>query len=188
MRLGNGRNYIQTVTEKAHFNQIKMREILLLLVLLGVHAQTRDHLVEAVTTPVTKISTTKPPPTKPTTKTTVKPTTEVTVTSGNTTVLSTTNTTHLSKNDTTLASSGILYYLDNGVLYRMLYVVVGLSGIVAIYFIVRAVKTRRRKSKSKKYGVIDGSVDMELQPLDNDEDEEDMTLFDVSKNRKGRHK
>ena len=36
--------------------------------------------------------------------------------------------------------------------------------------------------------MIDGGVDMELQPLDNDEDEEDMTLFDVSKNKRGRHK
>jgi len=67
----------------------------------------------------------------------------------------------------------------NGLLQRSLYVAIGISSIVAIYFIVRAVKTRGRR-KAKKYGVIHGTGSMELQPLDKDvdEEEEDMTLFD----------
>ncbi|KAM7451110.1 hypothetical protein ABFA07_001181 [Porites harrisoni] len=69
----------------------------------------------------------------------------------------------------------------HGLLQRSLYVAVGISAIVVIYFIVRAVKTRGRR-KAKKYGVIHGTGSAELQPLEKameeEEEEEDMTLFD----------
>ncbi|CAH3191734.1 unnamed protein product [Porites evermanni] len=69
----------------------------------------------------------------------------------------------------------------HGLLQRSLYVAVGISALVVIYFIVRAVKTRGRR-KAKKYGVIHGTGSAELQPLDKateeEEEEEDMTLFD----------
>ncbi|KAL9989076.1 hypothetical protein ACROYT_G003584 [Oculina patagonica] len=69
---------------------------------------------------------------------------------------------------------------QNGMLERSLYVAIGISALVAIYFIVRWMKTKGRR-KAKKYGVIHGTGELELQPLDKhmDEDEEDMTLFDV---------
>lgn len=55
---------------------------------------------------------------------------------------------------------------------------VGISVIVAIYFIVRSIKSKGRR-KAKKYGVIRSAGEPELQPLDEgDEEEEDMTLFD----------
>ncbi|EDO33306.1 predicted protein [Nematostella vectensis] len=64
-------------------------------------------------------------------------------------------------------------------LKRMLYVAVGLSILIAVYFIFKTIQTRRRKSKSKKYGVIHTTGDLEMQPLDReDDDEDDMTVFD----------
>jgi len=70
-------------------------------------------------------------------------------------------------------------------LERSLYVAVGISALVAIYFIVRWVKTRGRR-KAKKYGVIHGTGELELQPLDKhtDEDEEDIALFDVKDSKR----
>lgn len=68
----------------------------------------------------------------------------------------------------------------DGMLQRSLYVAIGISTLVALYLIVRTIKTRRRR-KAKKYGVIHGAASAELQPLDRDvdEEEEDLTLFDV---------
>lgn len=68
----------------------------------------------------------------------------------------------------------------NGMLQRSLYVAIGISTLVALYFIVQTLKTRGRR-KAKKYGVIHGAASVELQPLDRDvdEEEEDMTLFDM---------
>lgn len=67
---------------------------------------------------------------------------------------------------------------NSGLLQRSLYVAVGVSAIVAIYFIVRAVKTRGRR-KAKKYGVIHGNG--ETEPLERgveEEEDDDMTVFD----------
>ena len=43
-------------------------------------------------------------------------------------------------------------------------------------------RTRRRKNKSRKYGLISSSGnDLEMEPLDqDDEDDEDMTVFEVN--------
>lgn len=42
-------------------------------------------------------------------------------------------------------------------------------------------RTRRRKSKTKKYGVITTPAsDLEMTPLDQDDDDEDMTVFEVN--------
>lgn len=70
--------------------------------------------------------------------------------------------------------------VTDGMLQRSLYVAIGISTLVALYLIVRTIKTRRRR-KAKKYGVIHGAASSELQPLDRDveEEEEDLTLFDV---------
>lgn len=72
-----------------------------------------------------------------------------------------------------------LFKDNSGLLQRSLYVAIAVSSVVAIYFIVRAVKTRGRR-KAKKYGVIQGTGETEFQPLDaaEEEEDEDMTLFD----------
>lgn len=74
---------------------------------------------------------------------------------------------------------------NSGMLERSLYVAIGISALVAIYFIVRWVKTRGRR-KAKKYGVIHGTGEPELQPLEKhtDEDEEDIALFDVKDSKR----
>jgi len=71
---------------------------------------------------------------------------------------------------------------EKGTIKRAFYVLIGITGIVVIYFIVRTVKSRRRRSKSKKYGVISmpGNDDLEMAPLDADDDEDDVTVFEVN--------
>ncbi|XP_068695677.1 uncharacterized protein [Montipora capricornis] len=72
-----------------------------------------------------------------------------------------------------------LFNDNSGLLQRSLYVAIAISAVVAIYFIVRAVKTKGRR-KAKKYGVIQGTGETEFQPLDaaEEEEDEDMTLYD----------
>ncbi|CAD5122551.1 DgyrCDS10966 [Dimorphilus gyrociliatus] len=60
------------------------------------------------------------------------------------------------------------------VVWRSFFVFIGLAAIVLIYFGIRAIRLKRKKSR--KYGVLT-NTDMELTPLDA-EDEDDMTLFD----------
>lgn len=69
-----------------------------------------------------------------------------------------------------------------GMLLRTLYVLVGVTTVVAIYFVVKAVRLRRRRSKSKKYGIITTPAsDLEMAPLDQgDDDDEDMTVFEMN--------
>ncbi|XP_013781681.1 membrane protein FAM174B-like [Limulus polyphemus] len=64
---------------------------------------------------------------------------------------------------------------------QTLYVVFAGMVIVMIYFVIRMVRSRRRKNKSRKYGLITASgSEVEMQPLDkSDDDEEDAVLFDV---------
>ena len=46
-------------------------------------------------------------------------------------------------------------------------------------------RLRSKRSKSKKYGVIatSGSDNLEMTPLDQDDDDEDLTVFDVNGRR-----
>ncbi|CAH1254475.1 C19orf24 [Branchiostoma lanceolatum] len=94
------------------------------------------------------------------------------------TVLKTTN--HSNSSYPTVAvPKGSLWPYSSEVVKRMLYVLIGVTALVVLYFIVRAVRLRRRRSKSKKYGVLTTSADMEMAPLDQDDDDEDMTMFDI---------
>nr|XP_042907807.1 uncharacterized protein LOC107456310 [Parasteatoda tepidariorum] len=69
--------------------------------------------------------------------------------------------------------------IKSGALQRTGFVVLGFMIIILLFFVVRSVRMHHKKSKSRKYGVIT-STDMEMVPLDNDdEEEEEMTLFDV---------
>lgn len=123
-----------------------------------------------VTQPTSKVNATMTPTQPPTTnKSSGNESFSETVTSSTSTSGSVESTGTMEKRDT------------HGLLQRSLYVAVGISAIVVIYFIVRAVKTRGRR-KAKKYGVIHGTGSAELQPLEKameeEEEEEDMTLFD----------
>ncbi|CAL1535590.1 unnamed protein product [Lymnaea stagnalis] len=73
-------------------------------------------------------------------------------------------------------------------LLRTLYVTLGVTGIVVVYFIIRAVRLRRKRTKSRKYGIITQQGDrgdMEMEPLgDGDDDEEDYTVFEVNGRKK----
>ncbi|KAJ7360351.1 hypothetical protein OS493_016983 [Desmophyllum pertusum] len=112
--------------------------------------------------------------------------TNVTTTTNNST---TTVTTTTNLNGTSVENGNIhvkaMEKNTDGMLQRSLYAAIGISALVAIYFIVRTIKSRGRR-KAKKYGVIHGTGEMELQPLDKhvDEDEEDMTLFDVKNTKR----
>ncbi|XP_023242853.1 membrane protein FAM174A-like [Centruroides sculpturatus] len=88
-------------------------------------------------------------------------------------------------NETAQAPSWILT-MNSGAAMRTFYVVAFVMSTVVIYFIIRAVRLRRRKSKSRKYGVITSTSALEMEPLEkgDDDDDEDTTLFDVHHHNK----
>ncbi|XP_069736262.1 membrane protein FAM174A [Phaenicophaeus curvirostris] len=61
---------------------------------------------------------------------------------------------------------------------RALSVLVLASAALIVYFVIRTVRLRRRNSKTRRYGVLD--TNMELTPLEQDDYDEDTTLFDAS--------
>ncbi|GAB1606144.1 hypothetical protein Ahia01_000896800 [Argonauta hians] len=71
---------------------------------------------------------------------------------------------------------------NKGMLLRTLYVLIAITSIVVIYFIIKSLRLRRRRSKSKKYGIITTPAsDLEMAPLDQgDDDDEDMTVFELN--------
>lgn len=70
--------------------------------------------------------------------------------------------------------------LNSGALLRGFSVFVGLSAIVVIYIVIRAISMRRKKTTIRKYGILTNREDVEMTPLGAEDDEEDTTLFDVS--------
>lgn len=71
----------------------------------------------------------------------------------------------------------------NGVVLRAFYVIVGVMMIILVYFVVRIVRSRYRRSKTRRYGIIaTQSAELEMQPLDRaDDEEEETTLFEAGK-------
>lgn len=71
----------------------------------------------------------------------------------------------------------------NGVVLRAFYVIVGVMMIILVYFVVRIVRSRYRRSKTRRYGIIAShSAELEMQPLDRaDDEEEETTLFEANK-------
>lgn len=68
---------------------------------------------------------------------------------------------------------------------RALTVLVVVSGAVLVYFVVRTVRMRRRNRKTRKYGVLDTNIEnMELTPLEQDDEDDDNTLFDANHPRR----
>lgn len=72
---------------------------------------------------------------------------------------------------------------NKDMLMRTFYVLLGVTSIVIIYFVIRAWRSKRRYSKSRKYGLITSSgADLEMEPLDQDVDDDDeMTMFERHK-------
>ncbi|KAF8771786.1 hypothetical protein HNY73_019161 [Argiope bruennichi] len=69
--------------------------------------------------------------------------------------------------------------INSGALQRTGFVALAFMLIIVIIFVVRGIRLRHKKSKSRKYGIIT-STDMEMEPLDkDDDDEEETTLFDA---------
>ncbi|XP_055285673.1 membrane protein FAM174A isoform X2 [Moschus berezovskii] len=74
---------------------------------------------------------------------------------------------------------------DRPMTQRALTVLMVVSGAVLVYFVVRTVRMRRRNRKTRRYGVLDTNIEnMELTPLEQDDEEEDNTLFDASHPRR----
>ncbi|XP_069481556.1 membrane protein FAM174A [Ambystoma mexicanum] len=64
---------------------------------------------------------------------------------------------------------------------RALSVLVVVSAAVIIFFVIRTIRTRKRTKKAKRYGVLNTNIDnMELTPLDQEDEEDDTTLFDAN--------
>ncbi|XP_059165118.1 membrane protein FAM174A-like [Physella acuta] len=97
------------------------------------------------------------------------------------------NTSHNEENSE--ATSIFTQMKDNkDMLMRTMYVTLGVTGIVVVYFIIRAVRLRRKRTKSRKYGIITQQGDhgdMEMEPLGaGDDEEEDYTVFEVNGHKK----
>ncbi|XP_053767057.1 membrane protein FAM174A isoform X2 [Desmodus rotundus] len=68
---------------------------------------------------------------------------------------------------------------------RALTVLMVVSGVVLVYFVVRTVRMRRRNRKTRRYGVLDTNIEnMELTPLEQDDEDDDNTLFDANHPRR----
>lgn len=74
---------------------------------------------------------------------------------------------------------------DKPMTQRALTVLMVVSGAVLVYFVVRTVRMRRRNRKTRRYGVLDTTIEnMELTPLEQDDEEDDNTLFDANHPRR----
>ncbi|XP_054666742.1 membrane protein FAM174A [Grus americana] len=68
---------------------------------------------------------------------------------------------------------------------RALSVLVLASAALIVYFVIRTVRLRRRNRKTRRYGVLDTNIEnMELTPLEQDDEDDDTTLFDASHPRR----
>ncbi|XP_030825079.1 membrane protein FAM174A [Camarhynchus parvulus] len=68
---------------------------------------------------------------------------------------------------------------------RALSVLVLASAALIVYFVIRTVRLRRQNRKTRRYGVLDMTIEnMELTPLEQDDDDDDTTLFDASHPRR----
>ncbi|CAN0262484.1 unnamed protein product [Lampetra planeri] len=70
---------------------------------------------------------------------------------------------------------------DNLMIQRALYVLIGVTAVVVIYFIIRTIR------RNKRYGVLSTSAEhIELAALEqeDDDDDEDTTLFEARQGRR----
>ncbi|XP_063726304.1 membrane protein FAM174-like [Symsagittifera roscoffensis] len=62
-----------------------------------------------------------------------------------------------------------------------MFALIGLTSLVVLYFIVKTMRLKREKSKSRKYGVLTNG--MEMDHLESDSDDEDTTVFELNHRR-----
>ncbi|XP_029562389.1 protein FAM174C [Salmo trutta] len=89
------------------------------------------------------------------------------------TISSASNTT--SKNNHSIFNS---FDVDSSMIQRALYVLIGVTTIGVFYFLVRAVRLKKRTTSKKKYGLLsnyDDSVEMAVL----ESDEEDDTVYEA---------
>ncbi|XP_071794831.1 uncharacterized protein [Asterias amurensis] len=72
---------------------------------------------------------------------------------------------------------GVMDQMD---MKTVFFILLGISSLVIAYFVIRIVRSKGRR-KTKKYGVLatHGS-EVELRPLEQDDEDEDMTVFDAN--------
>lgn len=87
-------------------------------------------------------------------------------------------TTTTAKNGTIPSGFGADMLQNRGMIVRMTYVLVGFSILILVYFVVKAVRLRRIKSRTRKYGVLTENLDSPLS-LD-DESDEEVEVFEVN--------
>ncbi|XP_065068389.1 uncharacterized protein LOC135693753 isoform X2 [Rhopilema esculentum] len=111
------------------------------------------------------------------------------VSEGETIVATTLDPTSANISTTVTVKNRPMHISVKGVTFRAIYVIAAVSGIIIVYFIAKAICNRRRNNRTRRYGILnDESRDnMEMRPLSeqDDDDEDDLTLFDMSK-RKGK--
>ncbi|KAK7119687.1 hypothetical protein R3I94_021496 [Phoxinus phoxinus] len=73
--------------------------------------------------------------------------------------------------------------LDGAMINRALYVLIGITAIGVLYFLVRAVRLKRKGVQRKKYGLLPNHDDtMEMAHLESDED--DNTVYEAKSLRR----
>ncbi len=87
------------------------------------------------------------------------------------------NQTKVGNHDVALPDGGVMDQMDMKTVFVML---LGISSLVIAYFVIRIARSKSRR-KTKKYGVLatHGS-EVELRPLEQDDEDEDMTVFDAN--------
>ncbi|RZF33237.1 hypothetical protein LSTR_LSTR012998 [Laodelphax striatellus] len=55
-----------------------------------------------------------------------------------------------------------------------------LSVAIVLYFTIKAIRLRRRRSRVRKYGVLTSREDVEMTPLGEEDEDEDSTVFDIN--------
>ncbi|BFZ02182.1 hypothetical protein BsWGS_05219 [Bradybaena similaris] len=77
---------------------------------------------------------------------------------------------------------------NKDMLLRTLYVTLGITGIIVVYFVARTCWLRSRRTKSRKYRIIaqnGDQRDLEMEPLgDGNDDDEDYTVFELNGRKK----
>lgn len=73
--------------------------------------------------------------------------------------------------------------LDGAMINRALYVLIGITAIGVLYFLVRAVRLKKKGVQRKKYGLLSNYDDtMEMAHLESDED--DNTVYEAKSLRR----
>ncbi|XP_077058971.1 protein FAM174C [Siphateles boraxobius] len=83
----------------------------------------------------------------------------------------------------TTSSSKMGFDLDGAMINRALYVLIGITAIGVLYFLVRAVRLKKKGVQRKKYGLLSNYDDtMEMAHLESDED--DNTVYEAKSLRR----